>query len=594
MWGSIYLEASTQQNFNFGFSTHKSDILLHLAQWQYWWWFWFSLLWVLYFYLILTSITRRFNTFNPNLNTSLRGHGKWGDFLVALIPLSWCGNILVNSNFILRMIEWQNESSLFTLRIQGKQWYWVYKFDISAVHTIAAAPKNIGHNKWYFNVGNETYIADSYVQAMNTAAQLEFQEEYNSYLQKNNTDKFTFSKNQVNTTVINKTSLKTNNKNINYTSDFLFNKTNKTRPFFNLLDKLSLCDPIWKRYYCFLPGKTQLEFNLKKNFIENLVENTEVLKNSKLLPFFNKINNLSNNYLLYSKTLLTSYYLPKLEVTSDDSANIHSIIPTKPLQFFKGILNQHNINSLKTNTKNLILFKLKNTSDKTFSTKNYHVENYWGFRQKKYKRPTKFNYITCTKYDPKTLQPVQTTQPTKTSLFNYTIIPLETNSNNLSKKIINNVVYVQNKNWQTQNTNLVVESKAKLENAQAYFNGIKNNKVREDLLSVTLSRRLLRTKRTLVLPAHVNITVITNSYDVVHSWFIPGLGIKLDCVPGRSTHHTFYVDNVGFYYGQCAEICGRYHHHMPIRVCALPFEHFLVWWQTKGFPRLARLNSKIK
>ncbi|MBL7934610.1 MAG: hypothetical protein JNM51_02230 [Bacteroidia bacterium] len=50
----------------------------------------------------------------------------------------------------------------------------------------------------------------------------------------------------------------------------------------------------------------------------------------------------------------------------------------------------------------------------------------------------------------------------------------------------------------------------------------------------------------------------------------------MDCVPGRSTHHTFYIDNIGFYYGQCAEICGRYHHHMPIRLCALPFEHFVV------------------
>lgn len=95
-------------------------------------------------------------------------------------------------------------------------------------------------------------------------------------------------------------------------------------------------------------------------------------------------------------------------------------------------------------------------------------------------------------------------------------------------------------------------------------------------MPVNLARRLLRTKRILVLPAHVNITVVTNSNDVVHSWFIPGLGIKLDCVPGRSTHHTFYIDNVGLYYGQCAEICGRYHHHMPIRLCALPFEQFLV------------------
>jgi heme/copper-type cytochrome/quinol oxidase subunit 2 len=103
---------------------------------------------------------------------------------------------------------------------------------------------------------------------------------------------------------------------------------------------------------------------------------------------------------------------------------------------------------------------------------------------------------------------------------------------------------------------------------------------------------MLRTQRTLVLPAHVNITAITNSYDVVHSWFIPGLGIKIDCIPGRATHHTFYVDNVGFYYGQCAEICGRYHHHMPIRICALPFEHFLVWWHSFGLPKLLFTNNQ--
>jgi heme/copper-type cytochrome/quinol oxidase subunit 2 len=98
------------------------------------------------------------------------------------------------------------------------------------------------------------------------------------------------------------------------------------------------------------------------------------------------------------------------------------------------------------------------------------------------------------------------------------------------------------------------------------------------LLNNSFSKRLLKTRRILVLPAHFNISVITNSFDVVHSWYVPGLGIKLDCVPGRSTHHNIYIANYGFYYGQCAEICGRYHHHMPIRVCALPFEHFCVWW----------------
>ena len=99
-----------------------------------------------------------------------------------------------------------------------------------------------------------------------------------------------------------------------------------------------------------------------------------------------------------------------------------------------------------------------------------------------------------------------------------------------------------------------------------------------------LAKRLLRTRRLLVLPTNINISLITNSFDVVHSWYIPGLGIKMDCIPGRSTHHTLHVDNAGFYYGQCAEICGRFHHHMPIRICALPFEHFLIWWYHYGLP----------
>jgi len=105
---------------------------------------------------------------------------------------------------------------------------------------------------------------------------------------------------------------------------------------------------------------------------------------------------------------------------------------------------------------------------------------------------------------------------------------------------------------------------------------LKKAKKHSEVIPVPLARRILRTKRTLVLPAHINITVITNSYDVVHSWFVPSLGVKMDCVPGRSTHHVLFIDSVGFYYGQCAEICGRYHHHMPIRICALPFEHFLL------------------
>jgi len=53
--------------------------------------------------------------------------------------------------------------------------------------------------------------------------------------------------------------------------------------------------------------------------------------------------------------------------------------------------------------------------------------------------------------------------------------------------------------------------------ATSYYRMLKKNKKRSELISVNLSRRIIRTKRTLVLPAHTNITLITNSFDIVHS-----------------------------------------------------------------------------
>jgi len=49
------------------------------------------------------------------------------------------------------------------------------------------------------------------------------------------------------------------------------------------------------------------------------------------------------------------------------------------------------------------------------------------------------------------------------------------------------------------------------------YTSVRTNKYKNEMIPVTLARRLLRTKRTLILPAHINITLITNSYDVVHS-----------------------------------------------------------------------------
>lgn len=72
----------------------------------------------------------------------------------------------------------------------------------------------------------------------------------------------------------------------------------------------------------------------------------------------------------------------------------------------------------------------------------------------------------------------------------------------------------------------------------------------------------------LVVPAGrvVDLTVV--SPDVVHSWWIPELGGKIQAIPGQTTHTWFRADRAGTYVGQCAELCGLYHAAMSARVIA--------------------------
>ena len=107
----------------------------------------------------------------PRINTSQRSHGKWGDFLACVLPAIWCLNILTNSSFILRLIEWQNESNLFTIRVRGRQWYWVYKFELRHVVDIMNAPRNIGSNQWVVSSGGSLEATDSYLYAIRSRNQ---------------------------------------------------------------------------------------------------------------------------------------------------------------------------------------------------------------------------------------------------------------------------------------------------------------------------------------------------------------------------------------------------------------------------------------
>lgn len=89
--------------------------------------------------------------------------------------------------------------------------------------------------------------------------------------------------------------------------------------------------------------------------------------------------------------------------------------------------------------------------------------------------------------------------------------------------------------------------------------------------------RLLEVDNRVVLPIETNVRVLLTSYDVIHSWAIPSLGIKTDTVPGRSNETWLRIDKPGVYRGQCSEICGFGHGFMPIVIEAVTKEEFASW-----------------
>nr|ATG83190.1 cytochrome c oxidase subunit II [Olidiana sp. 15062716] len=89
--------------------------------------------------------------------------------------------------------------------------------------------------------------------------------------------------------------------------------------------------------------------------------------------------------------------------------------------------------------------------------------------------------------------------------------------------------------------------------------------------------RLLETDLQMILPYNTQIRILTSSLDVIHSWTIQSLGIKIDASPGRINQANMYINKPGIYYGQCSEICGTNHSFMPIMLEAINTNTFMKW-----------------
>jgi len=89
--------------------------------------------------------------------------------------------------------------------------------------------------------------------------------------------------------------------------------------------------------------------------------------------------------------------------------------------------------------------------------------------------------------------------------------------------------------------------------------------------------RLLEVDHRIVIPVTIEIRTLVTSADVIHSWAIPSLGIKIDAIPGRLNQLGYTVARTGVFYGQCSEICGANHSFIPIVLEAVSPDTFYQW-----------------
>lgn len=89
--------------------------------------------------------------------------------------------------------------------------------------------------------------------------------------------------------------------------------------------------------------------------------------------------------------------------------------------------------------------------------------------------------------------------------------------------------------------------------------------------------KLLATDNDVVVPVGKVIRVLVTAGDVIHNWAVPTFGKKMDGIPGRINETFFQPMKEGIFYGQCSELCGKYHAFMPIAVRVVSQEQYDAW-----------------
>nr|QNV11804.1 cytochrome c oxidase subunit II [Quedius lateralis] len=94
--------------------------------------------------------------------------------------------------------------------------------------------------------------------------------------------------------------------------------------------------------------------------------------------------------------------------------------------------------------------------------------------------------------------------------------------------------------------------------------------------------RLLDVDNRIVVPYNSQIRMIVTAADVLHSWTIPSISVKIDATPGRLNQINFFLNRTGIFFGQCSEICGANHSFMPIVMESISSDYFIKWIYKMG------------
>jgi len=166
------------------------------------------------------------------------------------------------------------------------------------------------------------------------------------------------------------------------------------------------------------------------------------------------------------------------------------------------------------------------------------------------------------------------------------------------KNFVNRVRGVEEEPKVPQSLNQVDTSPPVLQNVRAedyvtpqkYLDGaeiptfyqFQSNMITDDDLKAGQLRMLDVDKR-LTVPTRTHIRILVCATDVIHSWSVPSLGIKIDATPGRLNRIFTFIQREGVFYGSCSELCGALHGMMPICVEAVSPEvyakHARKWYR---------------